>query len=166
MGKATTSNNKSRFQNLGGLVARKSPTERFIEKISVDPLTGCWVWQAKLRDGYAAFRDGEWQTGHIWAYERFIGKIHDKELCCHVCDNRKCVNPYHIFLGSNKDNTVDAMMKDRMKIRGQLKLRIEDVKYIRKLFSGGKSKRWIANKFGVSWQSVHHIIINKTYRFV
>lgn len=166
MGKAASSISSHRSQDMGRVASRKSPTERFIAKIKVDPTSGCWLWQAKLRDGYAAFRHGGWQSGHIWAYERFIGTVPHGLLCCHTCDVRSCVNPYHLFLGSNKDNTIDAMLKNRMKMRGKLNLTIDNVLLIRSLFKSGKSKRELAKQFAVSRETVHDIVTEKTYRFI
>ncbi len=150
---------------MGRSLKRKTETERFIEKIKVDPVSGCWLWQAGLRDGYATLRVGDKRkSAHIWAYERFIGKIPEGMLCCHKCDKPECVNPYHIFLGTHKDNIFDAMQKNRMKSGNRTLLTKEEVTGIVKKFKNGQSKTAIARMLKLDHSTVCKIINGKSYR--
>ncbi len=89
--------------------------ERFLEKILVNPVTGCWEWQAGLNsDGYGTFLyERKGSLAHRVSYKMYIGEIPEKLLVCHHCDNPPCVNPFHLFSGSHDDNLIDAQSKGR-----------------------------------------------------
>jgi len=87
---------------------RNSVEDRFWDKVrkSEDP-NGCWEWFAyKDRKGYGRFRDGRVVRAHRWAYEHLVGPIPANRQCDHLCRNRACVNPAHIELVTNKENTL------------------------------------------------------------
>lgn len=90
--------------------------ERFVEKFKES--NGCWEWQAKISPyGYGQFAiaPGNVQQAHRFAYELFVGPI-PKGLCVlHDCDNRKCVNPAHLWVGTQAQNIHDMMKKGRDK---------------------------------------------------
>lgn len=76
---------------------------------------GCWEWSGALRAGYGVLkRAGKSISAHRYSYEASFGKIPDGLLVCHKCDNRKCVNPNHLFLGTYKDNMQDCKNKGRL----------------------------------------------------
>src|SRR3990167_6095829 len=89
--------------------------------VKVEKSPGCWVWNASLmRRGYGVytFRLGHKQPkqryrAHRFAWELINGPIPDGFMVCHSCDNKKCVRPDHLFLGTAKDNTQDALLKNR-----------------------------------------------------
>lgn len=77
--------------------------------------TGCWLWLGTLdKDGYGKLkRYGKNIRAHRFFYETHIGPIEEGKLICHSCDNPRCVNPEHLFQGTNLDNEKDKDSKGR-----------------------------------------------------
>src|SRR5689334_5069110 len=90
---------------------------RFHAKYTVNAVTGCWEWTGYIHpSGYGVI--GIWEEGrsvraHRFSYSNFVGPIPPGMLVCHECDNRKCVNPDHLFLGDGKVNIQDCVRKGR-----------------------------------------------------
>jgi hypothetical protein len=93
--------------------------KRFFDKIN--KTESCWLWTAgnRGRTGYGAFKmNGKVVDSHRVSYMIHYGEIPKGLYVCHTCDNRKCVNPNHLFLGSPKDNWKDGFDKGRIKLLG------------------------------------------------
>lgn len=95
--------------------------ERFLEKTSPDPNSGCHLWTAYcLYNGYGRFRlYGETVYAHRAAYELFVGPIGVGMCVCHKCDTPSCVNPKHLWLGTHADNVADMIRKGRQPTSAQ-----------------------------------------------
>lgn len=86
--------------------------ERFMSKVDVHTGTGCWIWTGgRGGSGYGSFWDG---TRHIQAHW-FLLEAHPGAgyEACHRCDNKLCVRPSHIFIGTRSDNVRDCVKKGR-----------------------------------------------------
>ena len=107
---------------------------------------------------------------HRLSFEIINGQITKGLLVCHKCDNRKCVNPSHLFLGTHKDNMQDCIKKNRIANGNKQhlsKLSPENIINIRKEYIPFlNSAQKIAKKYNVSKRTILCIIRNKTWKHI
>jgi hypothetical protein len=134
----------------------------------VDRSGECWEWQAAInRDtGYGAFNPyGKTVSTHRFAFELEYGSIPDGMLVCHRCDNRRCVRPDHLFLGTHADNNRDSAAKGGRS--SQARLSIEQVREIRLLYAlDNLSYGEIAMRYGVVPHTIARIVRFKLWKHV
>ena len=108
-----------------GRFDRKTTRERLLESVDIDENTGCWNWNKyRNKEGYGRFRvNNKKVLAHRASYLEFNGKIKDDLLVCHRCDNPSCINPEHLFLGTNHDNVHDSINKGRVDCSARAKHR-------------------------------------------
>jgi hypothetical protein len=93
---------------------KNDPKILFERKILKQP-NGCWLWNGALnKDGYGVFGIKA-EGAHRASYKMYKGEIPKGILVCHKCDIPRCVNPDHLFLGTQLDNIRDAQSKNRIK---------------------------------------------------
>jgi ribosome-binding protein aMBF1 (putative translation factor) len=150
--------------------------ERFWAK--VDKTDGCWEWTGCVGDGYGQIGlNGKIIRTHRLSYiihhPLTINLLEHREICvCHKCDNRKCVNPAHLFLGSKGDNNKDRETKGRGNQQkgekhGRSKLTETDVREIRTRYAnGGISQQQLALEYGVSQKLINLIIHRENWKHI
>lgn len=91
-----------------------------IDRIMLDsipePMSGCWIWTGPMNSsGYGQVQHGKRgrKLAHRASWECFVGPIGHGLVVCHKCDNKLCVNPTHLFVGTQKDNIRDMDRKGR-----------------------------------------------------
>lgn len=142
---------------------------RFEQYTPIPRDNGCLDWplaQSKST-GYGSFWfDRKPMYAHRAAYEVVNGPIPPNQMIRHSCDNRMCVNPEHLSLGTAQDNVQDMVDRDRNargSRDGNAKLDEQQVTEIWTLIQSGSSKTSIANRYGVSRQTIWHIEIQRTW---
>ena len=140
---------------------------KFMSKV-VKAESGCWLWQgAKNQYGYglATYEGKKNQTAHRLSYRIHKGEIQPGLLALHTCDTPACVNPEHLFLGSNKDNMDDCRAKGRVGRTGA-KFTPEDVIAIRAAKAEGKTLKEVAAQFDTTYLTVWVICQRRTWKNV
>lgn len=144
----------------------KSNEERFWE--NVKKTKKCWLWKGgKTSGGYGAFNAANNIHGaHRYSYELHNGPIPEGLWVLHTCDNPSCVNPAHLFIGTQQENIEDMIEKGRGNFaKGEAhyqdKLTWREVRLIRKIYkkhSFSKTQQQLADRFGVNQQTISEII--------
>ena len=136
---------------------KKRPViDRFFEK--VDKSVDCWNWVgAKHQQGYGEIKiDGKVHFAHRVSWILVNGDIPDGLSVMHKCDNPSCVNPFHLEIGTHKDNMVDMAKKGRKS--SKLRHLLTDIFAMRKM---GWKQQQIADYFGVSQAAISMTLNNK-----
>lgn len=158
--------------------------DRFWSK--VDKTDDCWLWTAyRFPNGYGKFFAARGQHyAHRFAYEITHGAIPPGMNICHHCDNRACVNPFHLFAGTQAENLADMARKgrstsgDRNPSRlyperrakgeghGMAKLTADDVREIRRRTESGEQAPKLSLAFGVAISQIRRIVRRERWRHV
>lgn len=147
---------------------KKEPTvERFWR--FVDKSKACWIWTgSKTSAGYGKIWDNRTELAHRFSYKLAFGPIPKGLYVCHHCDNPSCVNPEHLFIGTNSDNLRDLVNKGKFhpatgEAHGSARLTSEEVRRIR---NETMTARAAAALFGISERHVRGIRQGKTWRTI
>lgn len=151
--------------------------DRFYDKFpDILDEESCWEWKGAIdRYGYGVFSIGKKTVkAHRISYEVFYAEPLNDLLCLHKCDNRRCVNPQHLFAGTNLDNMRDKVQKNRCysgdqkgENNGASKLTDNQVREIRQLYNSGKyTKSQLGKMYKVHRTTIYYIVNKKTYKHI
>jgi hypothetical protein len=145
--------------------------ERFWNKVDRKSSHDCWEWQGFRRHEYGGFVfQKKKKYAHRFAWELENGEIPLKMIVCHTCDNTLCVNPKHLFLGTDLDNARDRSEKGRTPAgikSGMAKLTEKDVKEIRKLYAIGEyTQIELGKTYRVSQNCIGYIVRKETWKHI
>jgi hypothetical protein len=149
---------------------RKKFTQEIFESHFI-PITesGCWIWIGGLREngyGYHAF-NGKKEQAHRISWEIYKGPIPQGKFVLHKCDVRPCVNPDHLFIGTQKDNIQDCIQKGRIANGERIGNSLLTEDQVSKIKNDHRSYRVIAKDFhveataifrikhGITWKHIH-----------
>lgn len=165
---------------------------RFYDKVRVGD--GCWEWTGSLdkRTGYGWFKlNGRMWGSHRVALALVAGEMPSPDVhVCHTCDNRRCVRPGHLFVGTNQDNVDDRQAKGRQargpalgdalrsarrrrpeivqrgEDHGRARLTEVQVVEIRRRVASGEVQARLAAEYGVSTTAISRIVRQRYWRHV
>ena len=143
---------------------------------------GCWNWMNQPSQRYGVYnlkRRGKWIAirPHRYAWQQINGRIPNGLFVCHSCDNPRCCNPAHLWLGSNSDNQIDSVNKGRSgfnrpqsklgEAHHSSKLTTIQVSTIRELYAGGGySQSQLASQFGVRQTMISKIVTRQSWKHI
>jgi len=132
--------------------------------------SGCWEWAGVINvDGYGmACYKGKVIRAHRLSFQHFKGEIKNELLVLHKCDNRKCINPDHLYAGTNQDNSNDMVNRNRhVSRKGEdsplSKLTKDQVKSI---FNDKRKHKLIASDYDIAASTVSGIKTKKRWKHV
>lgn len=158
----------------------KKQKARFLAKL--DKSGDRWMWTGYVMpapDGYGMFRvGGRMQVSHRVSWTIHNGAIPDGMSVLHRCDNAPCVNPRHLFVGTQKDNMRDCAKKGRTwpqrnpglvkrgEGHGAAKLSAADVRKTRKTYGSGQSQAKFGELFGITQTAISSIVRRKSWKHI
>lgn len=154
-------------------IPKPTPIEikRFFQKVR--KTNKCWLWCGAIRnkDGYGAIAfSGKTRMAHRVSYAIHFEVLPVDKIVCHTCDNPICVNPKHLYLGTDADNWRDCQERGREvhpqgECHGKAILTASDVKFIFECYKPRKvPKKVFAELFGVSVSCISHIIRGRNWK--
>ncbi len=143
--------------------------ERFWSKVKRTNSEECWEWiGTKEKDGYGVFKIKR-KTYKSHRISWLISKKEsiENKLVCHSCDNRGCVNPGHLWLGTNKENVEDMVRKNRQRQgenHSNVKLSEKNIKEILDLYKSGYKQVDLCSKFGIGHAQLSRILSGEAWK--
>lgn len=145
--------------------------ERFMAKVSPEPMTGCWLWMGSAyTKGYGTI----WYIDRLWAAHRLAytwwrGAIPAGMQVCHWCDTPACVNPDHLWLGTHRANMADRNHKKRQwrpagELAPKAKLTNVEAMSARERNRLGESEFVLAAEYGLHVKSMRRVLRGQVYR--
>lgn len=155
------------------MIISKEDIKRFWSKVKKKRGKGCWEWQASKVYGYGQFyvpSENSHRRAHRVSWIIKNGKIPNDLLVLHKCDNRACIRPDHLFLGTHQDNENDKISKGRQAVgskSGSSKLTEKQVSEIRGRYNTGKyTTRELAKIYKVCQRTICVILRYIAWRHI
>lgn len=140
---------------------------RFLKKVAIpsDEHDSCWIWRgAGKGNGYGSLTmDGYTISAHRAAYILMVGNIPEGMDVCHSCDNRNCVNPDHLFIGTRAQNMQDMSLKGRGAGGCRKHLKEWQVQEVRRRIEAGHSPSKIAAQMNINHGTITAIKRGASY---
>ena len=156
-----------------GQFIKTDPIERFWSY--VEKTDTCWNWKGfiyKRGGGYGGFKlENKHVKAHRYSFFLHNGYIDEKLMILHKCDNRLCVNPDHLQLGTHKENMLDMTNKNRQAKGEKCALsklneeQVIEIKFELKNYYRGICYD-LADKYNVNYMTIYHIYRNKTWSHI
>jgi hypothetical protein len=150
-------------------------TKTHPKKIILDNIIevdGCWIWNKSITSndyGKATYLNRSWRA-HRLSYTLFKGEIPGNQFVCHKCDNPRCVNPEHLFLGSATDNMQDCVNKGRYKNVKKTKPEVSDEVKLKALIFIVRNRKMstaqISTQLGVDIQTIRQLKAGVKYAHI
>lgn len=135
----------------------------FISRSVLDKKTNCWIWTGAVNyNGYGIMLGPGRKTmrAHRRCFEVAKGEITQGFQVCHTCDVPGCVNPDHLWLGTNRDNSIDKTKKGRNPIVALTPFQVREIR------ASNEKTNTLARRYGVGWNAVQNARDGKTYKHV
>lgn len=143
--------------------------EKLLSRIKINNNTQCWEWTRGKSLGYGHIVvNKKNRCAHRVSYEAFIGEIPYKMVVCHKCDNRRCINPDHLFLRTYLDNYMNCKDKGRLNFKINMRKRVNKsfpgkIIRIKRAFARNKSIEEIAVMVKMTIEEITDIRDKKIY---
>lgn len=145
-------------------------TKRFWSYVRRGAANDCWEWQGQTTDwGYGVINiKGKLRGAHIFSKELSTGKTRPEGLdTCHTCDNRKCVNPEHLYWGTRQQNIDDAWARNRMphgEDARHAKLSEAEVVQLREEYAADSSIPDLIEKYQIAESTIRGIVLGYKWK--
>lgn len=151
-----------------------SDLHRFHNSYSYTTRDACWIWKGPKhsKSDYGIFNNNHKKSlAHRFSWRVFRGEIPEGLKVLHKCDNPICINPYHLFLGTQEDNILDMVKKGRQAkgeshARSASKRKLSDAEVLLIFNSEIRKPSQVASQFGITRGQVHNIWIGKCFKYL
>jgi len=132
--------------------------DRFFHHVEFIPFHECWEWVGSMNHGYGMLCR---KSAHRISYELFVGEISEGMKICHSCDNPSCVNPKHLFQGTQSDNVKDMDSKGRRAVGSRNGKSVLTEDQVREIRSRKYTRRELSEMFDVSIHTINSVLYRK-----